>query len=127
MTVSAFSSLSLNPPLVLVCVDKKSESHAAFQESGAFVVNILADDQEAVSRRFATKAADKFEGVAYHKGIEDAPVLGGALANLECRIVQAYEGGDHTIFVGEVERNSTRDAQPLLYFRGGYAELNRER
>lgn len=123
LTVSAFCSVSLEPPLVLVCVDKMSSSHSGFLESRAFVVNILAEDQEALSRRFATKDPKKFEGVAYREGIAGIPVLGGALANLECRLVHAYEGGDHTIFVGEVERTEVRDARPLLYFRGQYVHL----
>jgi len=123
LTVSAFCSVSLNPPLVLVCIDKMSSSYSGFWESRAFVVNILAEDQEALSRRFASKELKKFDGVPYQEGIEGIPVLEGALAHLECRLVHAYEGGDHTIFVGEVERTRVREARPLLYFRGQYARL----
>ena len=124
ITVSAFSSLSLEPPLVLICIEKKAAIHNAFNESGAFVANILAEDQERLSRLFASREADKFEGIAYRQGIEGVPVLEGSLASLECRIRHAYEGGDHTIFVGEVEATVTRDGQPLVYFKGGYARLS---
>jgi len=124
LTVSAFCSVSLEPPLVLVCVDKKASSYSGFLESRAFVVNILAEDQQELSRRFATKDLKKFEGVLYRAGIEGIPVLEGAVANLECRLVHAYEGGDHTIFVGGVEKTSVReDVLPLLYFRGSYRRL----
>jgi flavin reductase (DIM6/NTAB) family NADH-FMN oxidoreductase RutF len=123
LTVSAFCSVSLNPPLVLVCIDKASSSYPGFLASQAFGVNILAEDQEALSRRFASKEPRKFEGVPYREGIAGIPLLEGALAHLECRIVHAYEGGDHTIFVGEVERTNVREGQPLLYFRGNYARL----
>jgi flavin reductase (DIM6/NTAB) family NADH-FMN oxidoreductase RutF len=124
LTVSAFCSVSLEPPLVLVCVDKKASSYSGFLESRAFVVHILAEDQEELSRRFATKDPKKFEGMIYRRGIEGIPVLEGAVATLECRLVQAYEGGDHTIFVGQVEGASVREeALPLLYFRGAYRRL----
>ncbi len=123
LTVSAFCSVSLEPPLVLVCVDKTSASYRGFWESRAFIVNILAEEQQDLSRRFATKEPKKFEGVRYRAGIEGIPRLEGALAHIECRIVHAYEGGDHTIFVGEVEGTEVREARPLLYFRGRYARL----
>ena len=126
LTVSAFTSLSLDPPLVLICIDNKSGSHSAFLKSGAFVVNLLADDQESLSRHFASKTPDKFAGVVYREGINRMPVLEGALANLECRLVRAHEGGDHTIFIGEIETTTIRGGQPLLYFQGKYARLNTE-
>lgn len=124
ITVSAFSSLSLEPPLVLVCIDSDAYVHAAFTESGVFVVNILGADQEELSRLFASREPDKFQGLGYHAGIDGAPVLTDALATIECRIRHTYAGGDHTIFVGEVEHTHVRDdAQPLLYYRGGYARV----
>jgi flavin reductase (DIM6/NTAB) family NADH-FMN oxidoreductase RutF len=126
ITVSAFCSLSLDPPLVLVCIDRAAYLHDAFQASGVFVVNMLSAEQEALSRLFASREPDKFAGVGYHNGLEGVPVLTDSLATLECRLKQAYEGGDHTIFVGEVEQTNVRDdAHPLLYYRGGYAGLTK--
>jgi flavin reductase (DIM6/NTAB) family NADH-FMN oxidoreductase RutF len=124
ITVSAFSSLSLEPPLVLICIDSKAYAHNAFNESGVFVVNILGAEQEDLSRLFASREPDKFQGLGFTEGINGVPVLSAALANIECRLKHAYEGGDHTIFVGEVENITVReDGHPLLYYRGGYASL----
>ena len=123
MTVSAFCSLSLEPPLVLICIDKKAFSHQALEHSGAFAVNILAEDQELTSRRFASPESDRFEGIAYRTGIADVPVLEHSLASLECRLTQTHDGGDHTIFVGAVEAVTFHDGTPLVYFKGGYARL----
>ena len=126
ITVSAFASVSLEPPLVLICIDKFTGSHHAFAEGPHFVVNILSDRQENLSRQFATPLLDKFDNVEFEKNLNGVPVLGGALCNLECRLVFSYEGGDHTIFIGEIEKAAVRDGKPLLYFQGNYADL-RER
>jgi flavin reductase (DIM6/NTAB) family NADH-FMN oxidoreductase RutF len=123
MTVSAFASVSLEPPLVEICVDRVTATHTAISQTGVFVVNILADDQEVLSRHFSSQRADKFDGIAFQPGIEGIPVLAGTIANLECRVKHTYDGGDHTIFVGEVEHVRLADGSPLLYFRGGYARL----
>ena len=123
LTVSAFSSLSLDPPLVLICIDKKTVSYDALTRSGAFAINILADDQENISRQFASRVPDKFQDIAYYEGANKVPVLEGTVASIECLIVQAYEGGDHTIFIGEVHSSVTRERRPLSYFRGGYRRL----
>ncbi len=124
ITVSAFSSLSLEPPLVLVCIERNAYVHDAFQTSGVFIVNILSAEQEQLSRLFASREPDKFAGLGYSKGLDDAPVLADVLATIECRVQQAHEGGDHTILVGAVEHTHIRDdAQPLLYYRGGYARV----
>ncbi|MCS6804354.1 MAG: flavin reductase family protein [Acidobacteriota bacterium] len=123
MTVSAFCSLSLEPPLVLICIDKTAESHPAFSQSGVFAVNVLADNQEFLSRQFSTAVEDRFAGIAYHAGLDGVPVLDGALANLQCRLVHSYDGGDHTIFVGQIEATTVREGNPLLYFRGRYRQL----
>lgn len=123
LTVNSFTSVSLVPPLVLVCVDKSAESYPCFEESKCFTVNFLAADQEDLSRRFATTGGDKFEGVGYRMGANQAPILTGVLAYLECKVVGAYEGGDHTIYVGEIEQAETREAKPLLFYRGGYRSL----
>ena len=123
MTVSSFASLSLNPPLVLICIDKSVPSHDMIRDSGRFVVNILAERQEHLSRRFATTANDKFKGVAWHSGQLGLPVLDNTLAAIECRLRDALDGGDHTIFVGEVVDAEVREGAPLLYYRRGYREL----
>ncbi|HWC75901.1 MAG TPA: flavin reductase family protein [Blastocatellia bacterium] len=123
ITVSAFSSVSLDPPLVLVCIDRRASIHDLLEEGSHFAVNFLCDNQETISRRFASKDADRFDGVGYSEGQTGAPLIEGALGHLECRVVHSYPGGDHTIFVGEVEASSAGDQKPLLYFRGGYANL----
>ena len=123
LTANAVSSLSLVPPLLVICVDKKAESYASFEESKVFTVNILADDQEDISRRFAVSGGEKFEGVAYRRGSNGAPILQGVLAHLECKLYAAFDGGDHTIYLGEIEEADTREVKPLLFFRGGYRSL----
>ena len=123
MTISSFTSLSLRPPLVLVCVDTGASCHAAIEVARGFVINILEEHQEHLSRKFAVPGEDKFAGVAWHAGLLGLPVLDGALASIECRLHAALPGGDHTIFVGEVVEAMLRDGSPLLYFRRGYHEL----
>jgi flavin reductase (DIM6/NTAB) family NADH-FMN oxidoreductase RutF len=130
LTATAFSSVSLTPPLVLVCVARNAQSYSALSASDRFAVNILASGQEAVSQRFASPPAaenwEKFEGVAYKPGTLGLPVLEGALAYLECSQVHAYAGGDHTIFVGQVEAagcHGEGGTEPLLYYRGRYDRL----
>ena len=123
ITVSAFSSVSLEPPLVLACIDKRASVHDYLVEGGHFAVNILSQDQEHLSRRFASKDQDRFDGAGYREGASGAPLLEGALAYIECRVVHIYPGGDHTIVVGEVESTSVADHKPLAYYRGGYAQL----
>ena len=127
LTASAFTSVSLEPPLILVCVDHKAQSYPALRASGRFAVNILAFEHEALSRRFASTSADKFDGVTYRPGPLGLPLLPEALAHLECRTVHAYPGGDHTIFVGEVESAQAHEGEPLLYFRGLYTRLDQRR
>ena len=126
MTVSAFCSVSLRPPLVQVCVDHETSLHAALKQNQRYGVSILAADQEALSRRFSTPGSTRrFDGIGYRRGESGMVLLDDALAHLECRTVASHEAGDHTIFVGEVESASARGAQPLLYYRGGYAQLER--
>lgn len=123
MTVSAFASVSLEPPLVLACIDKRASVHGRFAEGTYFGVSILAEDQEHLSRRFASKDEDRFNGTGYTEGATGTPLLDGAVAYLECRVVHAYPGGDHTIIVGEVESTAIGERKPLAYFRGGYSQL----
>ena len=120
ITVSAFCSLSLSPPLVLICIEGTTASHNAFAQSGVFVVNILKESQQTLSEQFAAPAVDKFEDVEFRSGIEGVPVLIDALASLECRLKHTYDGGDHTIYVGEVETVNLSDGDPLIYFQGDY-------
>ncbi len=123
ITVSAFASVSLEPLLVLACIDRRASVHEYLYEGKHFAVNILAEDQEHLSRRFASKDQERFNGTGYSEGATGAPLLDGALAYLECRVVHAYPGGDHTIIVGEVESVRIAEHKPLAYYRGGYSQL----
>ena len=122
MTVSAFSEVSLDPPLVLVCADKGSNTWPLIREGGVFAVNILARDQEDLSNRFASKRDEwrRFEGLECDTGITGAPLLRDVVANLDCRLVAAPEHGDHHVCIGEVVEIRTSDRQPLLYCAGRY-------
>jgi flavin reductase (DIM6/NTAB) family NADH-FMN oxidoreductase RutF len=126
MTASAFCSLSLDPPLVLVCVDKNAIMHGFLEGNDAFAINILARHQEDVSRACASRKVEesrRLEGIPYHAEVTGAPILDEALGYLDCRLEAAYPGGDHTIFVGRVEAAGAREGEPLLYFRGKYRSL----
>lgn len=125
MTVSAFSSLSLDPPLVLVCIGKEATMAPMLATAESFAVNILSEGQEALSRRFAGKVDDRFAGVGYDEGRLGDPILDEVLAWMQCRIVARHPAGDHVILVGQVEQAGARDGKPLLYYRGGYATLER--
>jgi flavin reductase (DIM6/NTAB) family NADH-FMN oxidoreductase RutF len=120
LTANAFMSVSLEPPLLLISVDKKAESYPNFEQSRVFTVNILRDDQEGLSRRFAVSGGNKFEGVAYHRGANNVPILEETLAHIECRLYSAHDGGDHTLYLGEILEAETREGRPLLFYRGGY-------
>lgn len=123
LTVSAFCSVSLHPPLVLVCVDAQSETHAAFLESGVFGVSILAEGQEAVSERFARAGHPKFADLEMLTGESGAALVPGALAHIECRLAAAHPAGDHTIYVGKVLGLSVHPGRPLVYHAGAYHPL----
>jgi flavin reductase len=124
MTANAFCSVSLHPPLVLVCVDHLAETYLHLRERGQFGVSVLKDDQEALSEFFADP--ERNPDAAYRLGIEyrrmksGMPVLQNVLANLDCGVVSAHAAGDHTIFVGEVKEIAVGEGTPLLYFRGRY-------
>lgn len=125
MTVSAFSSLSLTPPLILICIDNAASVAPVLEHCETFAVNILADDQQELSRRFAKRELNRFEGVPSTRGELGVALLDGALANLECRVSARQPGGDHTILIGEVKAANLREGHPLLYYRGGYGRLER--
>ena len=125
MTVSSFASVSLVPPLVLICIERTASAHEALTTTDEFVVNILSADQEQVARRFAIEGIDRFEGVAYGRARSGIPVLENVIGVIECRRTTLYSGGDHTIIVGEVEAARAENGKPLLYYRGGYSQLER--
>lgn len=123
LTVASFASLSLRPPLVLVCVESSVRSHDAIAASGKFGVSILARTQDAISNRFASKADDKFSGVEVRTGALGVPMIADAICAIECRLVRQLPGGDHSIFVGEVEDVVLSEGEPLVYFRSRYRDL----
>ncbi|NJN16831.1 MAG: flavin reductase family protein [Oscillochloris sp.] len=123
LTVSSFASLSLNPPLVLVCIDHSANSHDLIAESGLFAVNILGEGQEHLSRRFAERDSEKFLPGAFTLSAAGLPLITGALAQIECRVHNSLPGGDHTIYVGEVVNAQIGAGRPLLYFRSSYYAL----
>ncbi len=123
MTANSFTSVSLVPPLVLVCIDHDAGFHRELTQCDTFAVNVLAQDQEAVSRRFANPHEDRFDGVGYATSPRGNLLLDGCLAHLECVPRARHEAGDHTIVVAEVVAGEARDGRPLCYFRGGYAAL----
>lgn len=126
-TAQSFTSVSLNPPLVSVCPGKGVASWARIGPTGRFCVNFLAEDQESLSRIFATKDADKFDGIGYSLDVTPAgPVLDGVLGWVGCRIVTEHEAGDHLIVLAEAEDLGIGSGErPLLFYRGGYAGLKR--
>lgn len=125
LTASAVCSVSVNPVLLLVCVEHGADTHGFIAAAGKFAVNVLAEEGgEGLSRRFATfEVEDKFRGVAFREEVTGAPVLEGSLAWLDCRVSQAIEAGDHTIFLGEVVAGDAREGTPLVYYRGGYGRF----
>ncbi|HEX7151205.1 MAG TPA: flavin reductase family protein [Thermoanaerobaculia bacterium] len=123
MTVASFASLSLHPPLVLVCIEKSVKTHDAIVHAKQFGVSILGVHQSDLSGRFASKTEDKFSGITIHRGELDVPLLTGAICTLECRVSESLPGGDHTIFVGRVVNSAVSDGQPLVYWRSGYREI----
>lgn len=123
MTVSAFCSLSLHPPLVLICIEKTASAHRALTTAPGFVVNVLSARQEQVARRFAIVDIDRFDGVGFTRSARGYAVLDDVLGVIECTRQQLYDGGDHTIILGAVEAMRADAGTPLLYYRGGYAQL----
>jgi flavin reductase (DIM6/NTAB) family NADH-FMN oxidoreductase RutF len=128
MTANSFSSVSLDPPLVLVCVITPSEGASHISRNGVFAVNILAADQEPVSRYFASrdrpKGRDAFREIDHHTGASGSPIVHGAAAYLDCRVHSDHEAGDHRIFIGEVLELEVRDGvEPLVFQGGGYRGL----
>lgn len=123
LTVNSFTSVSLAPPLVLVCVDYRAAALPHFRTSRYYAINVLREDQREVSAAFAQKKEDRFESLKWSDGADAVPILDGALACFECRVSQTVEAGDHAIFIGEVVRARCHEGRPLLYFNSGYARL----
>jgi len=123
MTVASFASLSLHPPLVLVCIEKSVKTHDVIAAAGKFGVSILAQSQADISNRFASKSDDKFSGVAVRRGELGLPLIEGAICTIECRVHAQLPGGDHSIYVGEVIEARSGEEAPLVYFRSGYRDL----
>jgi flavin reductase (DIM6/NTAB) family NADH-FMN oxidoreductase RutF len=123
LTATAFASVSLEPPLALVCIEKTTETYPHFEASGVFAVNFLAHEQRDVSQRFAKHGGDKFHDTPWRRGALGTPILDGTIGHVECRIVHSYDGGDHTIYVGQIEAAAAGSGAPLLYFRHAYRHV----
>lgn len=120
LTVSACSSVSIEPPLLLVCINRRSSSLEAIKATGVFAVNILHAGQQDLAALFASRAEDKFAGLAYGRGKLDMPLLDGTLAYAECELMQSIDAGDHSILIGLIVHGDARDKVPLTYFRRQY-------
>ena len=126
LTMNGLTSLSLDPPLFIICVDNKSDTLEPMKRSGSFCVNVLSSGQQDLSNRFAKKGPDKFEGVDHETGATGAPRLAGRLLAIDCTVKEILPGGDHHIVVGEVQAvdlPADETSAPLLYFRGKYAQV----
>jgi len=124
ITVNSFSSVSLDPPLILWCLERSTYIADQFLNCRHFAVNVLAGDQKDVALRFASTDDDKFDGMATQTGLHDIPLISGAVAHFECALEHTYAGGDHVILVGRVERFAQADGNPLIFHRGQLTELN---
>lgn len=120
ITVNSFSSLSLDPPLVMFSLDRKARCADCFAGAEKYAVHILAIDQAEISRTFATKGGPDWSGVRWQPGVTGCPIIAGALATLECEVHARHDGGDHVIMIGRVVQLQYADGDPLLYFRGQY-------
>lgn len=123
LTVNSFSSLSLEPPLVMVAIGLQSKQLAGFENSDFFAVNILTEEQRHLSIRFAQAEEGRFNGFAWSPGQTGAPLFEGVLGIIECRTVNRFDAGDHRVLVGEAVAAEVREGRPLLYYQSGYAEL----
>ena len=125
ITVSALASLSLEPPLLLICIDRRAVMHGMLHTARHFAVSVLAADQERLARRFAGPQRERFTDVAVQRGMTGAALITGAHAHVECERVEAHAGGDHTIFIGRVIAAHIESAAPLLHHGGAYRQLPR--
>ncbi|HEV3023334.1 MAG TPA: flavin reductase family protein [Pirellulales bacterium] len=123
MTANAVASLSLEPPLVLAAVDKRAQMHKHLSEARAFAMNILSDQQEALSQRFAARGPKEMGDLTLTTAVTGAPILADALAYVDCKLVEILPGGDHDIFIGEIVAGDVREGKPLLFYGGKYAAV----
>lgn len=124
VTATAFSSVSLSPPLCLVCIAKRTRTYQPLLLKGSFAVNILRAEQEWLSARFASSAVDRFASVAWEPGaVTGCPIITGALVSMECHVVEVHSGGDHDIFLGSPTSIRVHEGAPLVYWRGSYSSL----
>jgi flavin reductase (DIM6/NTAB) family NADH-FMN oxidoreductase RutF len=126
MTVNSFTSVSLDPPIILVCIDLKASILSRFEPSARFAINVLHEGQQELSTCFARNVRDRFEGLEWRPGETGAPILPGVLATLECSVTQMVEAGDHVIVLGKVLHASWGEGEPLIYFNSSYRALRSE-
>jgi flavin reductase (DIM6/NTAB) family NADH-FMN oxidoreductase RutF len=125
MTVTAFSSVSINPPQILVCINESADTGEGIDESQSFAVNILNSDQRDVSNQFAGGCSQeqRFKNIPWKAGITGAPILENGLMSLDCKVIEKVRAGTHWIIIGEVQECVCRSGEPLLYYRGAYQQL----
>ncbi|MEH7084389.1 flavin reductase family protein [Neobacillus drentensis] len=123
ITASAVCSVSVDPPMLLVCVNKSTGTCHAISAAESFTVNIVSETQKELALRFARANTDKFEGTDFSYGELGNPVLGQTLATLECRVVEEVTGGTHSVFLGEVQKAYASDGEPLVYYRGKFGKF----
>jgi flavin reductase ActVB len=124
MTASSFTSVSLDPPLVLVCVDHRAKVLEHLRRSEHLAINVLSEGQHELSAHFARRGQNRFDGVEWYAGHEGVPLIPGVLASLECRMHRLVDAGDHAILIAEVLNVSHRDGRPLVYYGSGYHKLD---
>jgi len=123
LTISSFTIVSWHPHLVLVSIDQMASASRHFVTANGYSIQVLGDDQEAVSMRFSRHGEDRFAGLEWGVGVTGAPVVRGALAEFDCAIVDRVHAGDHTLYIGEVKRAASREGRPLIYFNRGYRRI----
>ena len=123
LTVSSFTPVSLDPPLVLICLGRETASLETFRNAKHFGINVLAQDQRSLSERFARKGQDRFDGLEWTPGETGVPLLAGALAQMECQVTQRIPAGDHEIFIGEMVCARVHKGEPLIHFSSRYRNL----
>ncbi|HWC97913.1 MAG TPA: flavin reductase family protein [Candidatus Sulfopaludibacter sp.] len=124
LTVNSFTAVSLEPPLILICLGHAVTCIDAFRESRHFGINVLKESQKELSDRFARKGQDRFDGIEWYRGENGVPLLPGVLAAMECRLHERFTSGDHDIFVGELVSVRTGEGEPLIYFASAYRKLS---
>lgn len=123
LTVNSFSSVSLNPPLILWSIALSAPSLGAFRTHPGFTINVLSKEQQELGLQFSRPSDNKFEGIDWRPGYAGTPVLDDAVAVLQCKTYQRYEGGDHEIYLGEVQKINFNDKDPLVFHRGQFGEI----